>query len=106
MRSATKRSSGTVLPPAAFARRCHAVLLIGAAAARPNRADDLAVHDNRNAAFGCNGFFRKGRECPIARGILIREHFARTTEQHGGARLPLRDLDRRPLWAVHLPQLG
>src|ERR1700730_15760086 len=52
-----------------------------------------------------HGFFRKGRECPIARGILIREHFARTTEQHGGARLALGDLDRRQLGAVYLLEI-
>src|SRR5262249_25079398 len=82
-----------------------AVLLIGAAAARPNRTDDLAVYDNRNAALGCHRFFRKGRECPIARGILIRERFAWTTEQHGGARLALGNLDRRHLGAVHLLEI-
>src|SRR5262249_32803201 len=82
-----------------------AVLLIGAAAARPDRTDDLAVYDNRNAALGCHRFFRKGRECPIARGILIGKRFAWATEQHGGARLALGNLDRRQLGAVHLLEI-
>src|SRR5262249_49033663 len=85
--------------------RRHAVLLISAAAARPDGADDLAVYDNRNAALGCHRFFRKGRECPITCGILIGERFAWTTEQHGGARLALGDLDRRQLGAVHLLEI-
>src|SRR5262249_57894178 len=60
-----------------FRRACargrrHAVLLAGAAA-RPDRADDLAVDDDRNAALGCHRLFRKGRERGIARGVLIRE---------------------------------
>src|SRR5262249_59223982 len=96
MLSAIKTSSRMVLSPVGLSRRCHAVLLVAAAAACPDRADDLAVYDNRNAALGCHGFFRKGRECPIARGILIRERFARATEQHGGARLCLRNLVRPP----------
>src|SRR5262245_578589 len=105
MLSAIKTSSRMVLSPAGLPRRCHAVSLVGAAAACPDRADDLAVHDNRNAAFGCHGFFRKGRECPVARGILIRERLARTTEQHGRARLALCNLDRRQLGAVHLLEI-
>src|SRR6266516_7124477 len=90
-----------VLSPAGLSRRCHAALLIGAAAC-PDRADDLSVHDNRNAAFGCHRSFRKGRECPITRGVLIREDFARTPEQHGGACLGLGNLDRSQMRAVHL----
>src|SRR3989442_1548615 len=85
-------------------RRRQAVLLAGAAA-RPDRADDLAVDHNRNAALGRHRFFRKGHERAIARGVLIRERFARTTEQHGGARLALGDLDRRQLRAVHLLEI-
>src|SRR5262249_2984621 len=54
---------------------------------------------------GRHRFFRKGRECPIARGILISERFAWTTEQHGGARLALGNLNRRQLGAVHLLEI-
>src|SRR5262245_35361115 len=105
MLSAIKTSSRMVLYPAGLPRRCHAVSLVGAADACPDLADDFAVYDNRNAALGCHGFFRKGRECPVARGILIRERFARTTEQHGRARLALSNLDRRQLGAVHLLEI-
>src|SRR5262249_34321511 len=38
-------------------------------------------------------------------GILICERFAWTTEQHGGARLALGNLDRRQLGAVHLLEI-
>src|SRR5262245_64523579 len=41
--------------------RRHAVLLAGAAGCA-DRADDLAVHDDRKPAFGCHRLLRKGRE--------------------------------------------
>src|SRR6266481_9623685 len=101
--SALKTFGRMVLSPAGLSRCCRAVSLLGAAC--PDCADDLAVHDDRNAAFGCYRFFRKGRECPIARGKLIRKRFARTTKEHGGARLALGNLDRRQLGAIHLLEI-
>src|SRR5215467_16175593 len=77
------RGGARLLRRACARGRRHAVLLAGAAAC-PDRADDLAVHDNRNAAFGCHRLLRKGRECGVARGVLIRECLARAAEQHGG----------------------
>src|SRR5712671_8167033 len=81
--------------------RGHAVLLPGAAA-RPDRADDLAVDDDRNAAFRCHRSLGKGHEGGVARGILIREALAWTTEHDRRARLALSNLRRSHLSPVHL----
>src|SRR5262245_14412784 len=85
-------------------RRGHAVLLSGAAA-RADRADDLAVHGDRNAAFGGDRRCRKGREGGIARGVLIREDLGGATVHGGSTGLALGDLARRHLGAVHLLEI-
>src|SRR5262245_33702693 len=82
-------------------RRGHAVLLPGAAA-RADRTDDLAVHGDRDAAFGGDRRCRKGHEGGIAGGELVREDFGGATVHGGGAGLALGDLGRRHLGAVHL----
>src|SRR3954447_19460434 len=83
-RERRKRLFGSAYPRG----RGHAVLLPGAAA-RPDRADDLAADDDRNAAFRRHRLLREGRESSVARGELIREGLARPAEHDRGARLAL-----------------
>src|SRR3954447_21783867 len=84
--------------------RGHAVLLPGAAAC-PDRADDLAADDDRNAAFRRHRLLRKGRESGIARGVLIREGLARPAEHDRGACLALGYHHRCHLGPVHLLEI-
>src|SRR3954451_4350749 len=69
-KGAMRPACGSLLRRACARSRRQAVLLAGAAACS-DRADDLAVHGDRNAAFGCHRLLRKGHECRVARGILI-----------------------------------
>src|SRR5215471_5851252 len=92
---------GSLLRRACARGRRQAVLLAGTAACS-DRADDLPVHGDRNAAFGCHRFLREGHERRVARGILIGKGFTRPAEQHGGARLALGNLGRGELRAIHL----
>src|SRR5262245_8861942 len=83
--------AGTLFRCPGPCRRGHAVLLSGAAAGA-DRADDLAVHGDRNAAFRGDRRYRKGREGGIARGVLIREDLGGATVHGGSAGLALGDL--------------
>jgi len=82
----------------------HAVLLAGAAA-RADRADDLAADHDQDTALGCDRRLRKGHERRIACGKLVRERFARTAKHDRGARLGPGDLARRRLGPIHLLEI-
>src|SRR5262245_50016756 len=87
------------------ARRRSAAVLLPGAAACPDRADDLAVHGDRDATFGGDRRYRKGGEGGIPGGELVREYFGGATVHGGGAGLALGDLGRRHLGAVHLLEI-
>src|SRR6185437_7541322 len=75
-----------------------AILRAGAAAAADG-ADELAVLDQREAAFRRNDAVQEG---DIAMAALdgVEEHLGRAAERRRGVRLVLRDLDRGDLRVV------